>query len=506
MCAIAVIALVLYWPSLELDFVYTWDDAAYVTNNPLVVREAPIDLQHIFLSAVNQVYSPLTILSFAVEAKLFGASPFFYHLNNVLLHLFVCLLLFWLAVKIGLSVPGAFFSAVLFAVHPMHVESVAWISERKDVLYAAFYLLALLQYVAFVKTSKKKWFYLSVFFGLCGMLAKPMALSLPLIMLLLDWFLMRPLSWGARIKEKAVYCLYIIPLALCSFWSLGSTAGDPLSKVLLWVFSFVFYIKKFFFPDVFLPHYALAEPVVLGHPAYMGSLLLGAVFIYSIIRYRPSRWFLFAWLYYFCSIFFLFRTTNVLSVQNVANLSQVADRFMYLPSAGFCLWLGYLAQKSLKGSARKIMPFVLVLIVIFLGWRASCQMLVWKNDTTLWKHAIRHAPQDPLGYINRGLGYEKRGQYDLAILDDTLAMQKNSGAYVSDLAAQFPQLNDTQLAHANAVNALLLNNPYYVAALRNRARAYYAKKDMMAARADCDAVLAINPQDKPAFCKGKMRP
>ena len=493
--AIVVITLMVYWPTLGHDFLHAWDDDVYVMQNPLVNSKSPIDVKRILLTSVNGVYSPLTVLSFSVEHKLFGQVPFYFHLDNVLLHILVCILLFQLAMMLGLSVTGAFLGATLFAVHPMHVESVAWISERKDVLYSTFYLLALLQYIVYTRTANRWHFILSVIFGFLSMLAKPMALSLPLVLLLLDHFLERRRSWIERINEKIWYWLFIVPLAFCSLWSVGQSQGALMQAILLWIFSFVFYIKKFFVPDVFLPHYELPQPVIVAHPVYMGAVLVFAVLLYVIIRFKAARWFMFAWGFFFLSIFFLLRIGNVMSIQNVANLSQVADRFMYLPSAGFCLWAGFLAQEALNGKTRKIGAFMIVGILVFLSARTFVQVQVWKDDTVLWTHAINHAPQDPLGYINRASSFMFKGDQDKAIADYTRAMQIDSGAYVSDLASKFPHLNKEQLAEANVTNTLLLNNPYYVVALRGRARVYFMAKDIAAARADCDATLRIGPED-----------
>src|SRR3989338_6618178 len=197
LAGIVILVIFAYSPSLRNQFV-NWDDDAHFLANPFVQS---FNLQEIFTTTVNGIYIPLTSLSFALEYHFFKAAPFIYHLDNLLLHLAVTVMVFLFCLRGGSSLPAAGEAALIFGPHPVHVESVAWVTERKDVLYALFYMAALLSYTRHIqllqdKTGRKKrWpFIATVIFGFLSVLAKPMALSLPFILFLLDWFSRRKLT------------------------------------------------------------------------------------------------------------------------------------------------------------------------------------------------------------------------------------------------------------------------------------------------------------------------
>jgi hypothetical protein len=161
LAAILIISFMVYLPSLQNGFV-NWDDPVYVYKNPYIINISSLgdileNLKEIFTTHVNGSYKPLTIVSFAFEKIIYGLdSPEWWHLDNIILHLFCVLLVFRIALALGLKIIPAAFCALLFGIHPMRVESVAWITERKDVLYGSFYLLALYYYIKSVKLSFQK--------------------------------------------------------------------------------------------------------------------------------------------------------------------------------------------------------------------------------------------------------------------------------------------------------------------------------------------------------------
>lgn len=218
-----IVALVIlaYSPSLKNQFV-NWDDDAHLLANPFV---HPVNVRDIFTTTVNGIYIPLTSLSFALEYHFFKANPFIYHLDNLLLHLAVTVMVFLFCLRCGLSVLAAGLAALIFGLHPAHVESVAWVTEHKDVLYAFFYILALLCYLRYLRVRKEApgyrrgWaFGLTLIFGFLSVLAKPMALSLPLVLFVLDWFFKRELT--IRSCMEKMYCgLAIIPVAWITYVS-----------------------------------------------------------------------------------------------------------------------------------------------------------------------------------------------------------------------------------------------------------------------------------------------
>ena len=305
---IVCITIFCYRPVLKSDFI-NWDDNWHLTGLVDVQSLSAEHIKNIFSSAVNLTYIPLTILSFAIEYHFCKLNPFVYHLDNLFLHLGVVILIFFFALHLGLTKRAAGLAALLFAIHPMHVESIAWVTERKDTLYASFYMLALLCYMRYIEQCRGKFIFyiLSIIFGLLSMLAKPMALSLPLIFFLLDWFKRRRFSiW--ILAEKIPYVLYIEPLAGLNF-SLNlktfSAVFDPLNNLLIYIWTFTFYPVKFIFPCELIPIYFIPKPVAPFNGNYAWSIIVFIIVVWALVRYHRNRLWIFSVGFYFFSIFFL---------------------------------------------------------------------------------------------------------------------------------------------------------------------------------------------------------
>jgi len=405
------------------------DDQMYVFNNTLIQELNTEGVRKIFTSSINRMYNPLTILSFALEYYFFGPDPFIYHLVNLLLHLGVVVLIFLFALQIGISVVAAGLAALLFAIHPMHVESVAWVSERKDVLYALFYLLSMKCYWRYLEVHSRRSFIFSVFWGMLSVLAKPMALSLPLIFFVLDWYKGR--KWNARvIFEKIPHFLYVIPITWLTYvqW-IRNPIENIFKAALTWVWSFVFYVKQFIYPLDVNPFYQLPQPVSLTHRSYQISLLLFAAFALLLILGKRNRLFIFAWVFYFVSIFFLLRFDDV---SYFGNFSFVADRFMYLPSLGFCLFFGDFFYKALRAIQVKSFfvyrvwcGFIAALFCL-LSYGTFHQVNVWENSVQLWDKVIQRNPRLALAYSNRCDAYLAQKNYALAMRDCNQALELDS--------------------------------------------------------------------------------
>jgi len=189
-------------PVLKNGFINTWDDEKYVTSDPIIQAPGLSGVGAMFTHQVNGSYVPLPLLTFAIEYHLFGMNPVPFHVTNLLLHLLCTFLVFRLLLMFRLDLRMAAFGALLFGIHPMHVESVAWITERKDVLYGAFYLTSLLMYLKHLQTPRgNRYLLLCFLFFFLSLLSKIEAVTLPLVMLLFDYFENRKLHWR-RVTEK----------------------------------------------------------------------------------------------------------------------------------------------------------------------------------------------------------------------------------------------------------------------------------------------------------------
>lgn len=413
------IVFLVYAPSLKNGFV-NWDDDAHLLLNPFVQRLDLRSVRDIFTTTVNHSYIPLTSLSFAIEHHFFGQQPFVYHLDSLLLHMSTTVLVLLFIMECGYSLRVAFVGALVFGVHPIHVESVAWVTERKDVLYAFFYMLSLnfyARHIGMVREGidkrKQRYFILTVITGILSILSKPMALSLPVVMLLCDWFLQRKVSRG-MISEKILLCAFILPVAWVSYQMHKLDVHiDMPHSILIWMWCFVFYIRKFFYPDFFVLIYKAPDAVSLGNPSYLFSVVAFAVVMGGIILFRKDRLFLFAVFFYFLSIFFLLRSENGWTI------NIVADRYTYLPSLGGCLMLGsgyeFLFEKYKAHTWGKFVIAGLMIIGVgVLSSKTAWQTRVWRNGASLWEHQLRRQPQAATALIYEKLAqaYVMEGDFD----------------------------------------------------------------------------------------------
>ncbi|MBI5023766.1 MAG: tetratricopeptide repeat protein [Candidatus Omnitrophica bacterium] len=405
---ILVLTFLSYLPILKGEFLL-WDDDVHVLEN-ITIRG--LDLEHVlemFTSTVNKIYIPLTSLSFALEHHFFGYNPFAYHLDNVLLHLLVVVMVFLLGRELGLSQAAAGVAALIFGIHPVHVESVAWITERKDVLYAAFYMAALLSYLRYLGEKRFHWLWVTTILGALSMLSKPMALSLPLILVLLDWFKGRPFNRQAFI-EKLPLGVIIGGIAWITYAAHARIPGESVvQSALIWPWTFTFYLRQFFFPYISVPLHRLAKPVLLTNPEYFLSLAVLVLVVLALARLqsrlyvgtvqdsargapRRNKWFVFAVLFYFLSIFFLLR------FDETKDVNTVADRFMYLPSLGFC----FLAGLWLNPRQHPALPRVLGVILLgtIFSFKTFQQSHVWRDSMSLWRHDLKYYPDEPLALNN----------------------------------------------------------------------------------------------------------
>ena len=410
LAVILLVTFVSYLPILKGEFLL-WDDDVHVLEN-ITIRG--LDLEHVlemFTSTVNKIYIPLSSLSFALEYHFFGYNPFVYHLDNVILHILVVVMAFFLGHRLGLSQAAAGVAALIFGVHPIHVESVAWITERKDVLYAAFYMAALLSYLRYLEEKRGSWLVVTTMLGILSMLAKPMALSLPLILLLLDWFKGRPFKKQALI-EKLPLCVMIGGIALITYAAHARVPGESVAQsALIWPWTFTFYLRQFFFPYISVPLYRLAKPVALTNPEYFLSLAVLVLVVLALARLRRNKWFVFAVLFYFFSIFFLLR------FDETKDVNTVADRFMYLPSLGLCLLLGLGIERLWmkcrgKNLARGMIVAGLVVLAAAFSFKTFRQCYVWRDSMALWRHDLKFYPDEPLALNNFAVTLGKTREFE----------------------------------------------------------------------------------------------
>ena len=496
--AIFAITFIAFSSILNNDFT-NWDDDVFFTENPFV---RSLDFKHIFTNTIFFVYVPLTILSFAIEYHFFGCDSFICHLDNLFLHLAVTGLVFLFTSRLGLTIRVAAFSALLFGIHPMHVESVAWVSERKDVLYAFFYMLALCSYLQYLEDKKVRGYVLTIVFGVLSILAKPMALSLPLILFVCDWVKGRKFK-RTVLLEKIPYFLYVVPIAWITYSLNARIPGESfLEGILIWIWTSTFYMWKFLFPIILIPLYSLPNPVSVSNFHYIFAICILFLLLICFVRYRRNRWLIFVGLFYFVSIFFLLRYDSHDRV-------IVADRFMYLPSLGICILGGILWEKIMictnkRGIVmRRFVSFCFIVFFFALCIKTYLQGKVWKNSLTLWSYVLHHAADNTekvnaVAYKARGGAYYKKRQYDLAMADLNKALEitPDNSSYKAEVYCDrgivYLKQGKNDLAFTDFSKAIDIN-PWFVEAYNNRGIAHMEMGLLNLALADLNKALEIDP-------------
>ena len=426
---LTILVLVTFWESFDNNFV-DWDDYTYVVDNNLVRNPEETTLKEVFTKTVSLNYHPLTILTLRWNNNKCsncpeGISPAPFIRWNVIIHilntLLVFILIYFLSKK---KVFVAFIVAALFGVHPMHVESVAWISERKDVLYTFFFLSGLITYIKYLNVTdnnKKKYIWLAATFALfvISCLSKAMAVVFPLVLLLIKFWQYQP-TGNNQVKEsikETISLKNIIPLIPFFVTSLifGIVAISInklntftiLHRIQFATYGFLMYIVKFFFPGNQLAIYPYPSQVEYD-TATIGLLLKLAPFAFILLSVLVAYSLRKTKLFVFGMGFFLVTIIMVLQLISVG-VAIMADRYTYLPYIGLAFIPAMLIGD--KGMLKRIPIFVFTCVfIIAMIFLARRQTSVWRNSETLWSKVIDKYPAMETARSIRGIYWEKKAE------------------------------------------------------------------------------------------------
>ncbi len=475
-----------------------WDDNRFVTENKLVRDISPRNIRTMFTSAVCENYAPLAILSYAVEYRIAGTEdPFIYHAGNLILHLLNCLLVFWFIYLISGSAAVSFITALLFGIHPMHVESVAWISERRDVLYSFFFMLSLVYYVYYLRGRRRAAAYsVSLAMFILSMLSKTMAVTMPALLFLVD-FLERRKADRRSILDKMPFIAAALLLGTAGYLAQqasGSAAHIShglLNNMAFAVYGLVFYLKKLVFPvglSAFYPYPADIASAVRGTVLY--SLpVLAAVCAAAAVSLKYTRKAVFG---------FAFFIVVLLPVIKIIPLGRAvaADRYAYIAYIGlfYVAAEGFCHACRAKNTMLKVAAIALgAVILCALPVMSRQRCCVWKDDFSLWSDAIRNYPSVE-AYIGRGIAFANAGKVTEAVEDYNKAEILDPG-----YADIFTNRGNARLcaglfdkAIEDYSTAIKLNpgsyKPYY-----NRGVAYIKTGQPGKAMADLTEAIKLNP-------------
>ena len=521
------ISLAVFTQTIRHDFV-NFDDDMYVYNAPAI--QAGPTLKGIvaaFTSPHARNWHPLTTLSHMLDCRLYGLNAGSHHATNVVLHTIAVLLLFRVMRQMTGTLWKSAIVAALFAVHPLHVESVAWVSERKDVLSAVFFFLMLDAYIRYARAASIRRYTVVTALFVAGLMSKPMVVTAPIVLLALDYWPLRRFdqiaSTRAKTKitqsgnrrriiqrlllEKVPWLILSGGVGIITFALQKRAAGSIPPLPFLWraqnaVMSYVIYAWKTFWPRrlaVFYPHPndTLATWQVVLAIAFLLAITCAA------IVWRDKRPYLFTgWFWY------LVMLVPVIGLVQVGEQGH-ADRYTYLPSIGLFLiavWAaGDVAVMGQVRLWRGVATAGTLVVVAALAGTAFTQASYWRNSETLWAHALAVTTDNDFAHNNLGYLCVDRGELDTAMSHFEAASKIRSGKLHPhyNLGTAFVEMNigdalarkgqpDEAMAHFEQAITL---QPDYAEAYFNRGNVLYAKGRIDEAITDWEKDLQIQPND-----------
>ena len=431
-----------YWPVQHYGFIY-FDDDVYITQNSRVQSGMTLDgLCWAFSTKYFGLWNPMTWLSLMFDYQLYGFHAGGYHWTNVIIHIFNTILLFFLFRNLTGAVWRSAFVAALFAIHPINVESVAWIAERKNVLSTFFWIMTLLFYARYVKQPDwKRYLPVLICFAL-GLMSKPMLVTLPFVLLLMDyWPLERSvispknnMERNITKKEKISFLiLEKIPLFILSALAILITIYNPaynaetqflrktdfVERIGNAIFSYAMYIKKLALPTDLSIFY-----LYLNIPAwqiFLCAALLMIVTIFVCRYFRQYPYLPVGWFWYMGTL------VPVIGIVTIGD-HTMADRYAYVPFIGlFVLTAWGMEHISAQFTVlKKPLIFIAVVIILLLAWAAHHQIKTWATTQILFEDVLKKNPNNYFAYQIVGQEIAKKGENDRALYYYDMALKINS--------------------------------------------------------------------------------
>jgi len=539
---IALVTFLVYLPSLQNGFV-SWDDGGYIYENSFIRSFDMQLLKSAFVEFHLSNWHPVTWLSHACDYALWGLNPLGHHLTNNILHALNTFLVVLLIIRLLevyqettkyteaslLLLPyrttiAAAVTGLLFGLHPLHVESVAWVSERKDLLCAFFYLLTLITYINYAGEIKagdsindrSRYFnkkYLSILaLFILSLLSKPMAVTLPFVLLILDWYPFRRIQSlrtfaNCSLEKLPFFALTLISSIVTIFAQNAGGAmglGKAMPLIALMVIapkSLIVYLGKMIVPFHLVPFYPLRHPenvysVLLDY--IIPFIMITAITATCIAIVRRHKLWLSIWCYYVITLI------PVLGIVQVGSQSM-ADRYTYLPSVGPFFIIGLLSAKVYEKVSvldrwrvmLRVASFTLAMsVLIFLSYATIMQVGIWKNSMIFWNYVIDKEPGVALAHINLGNAYTDEGLFDIAIEQyrTALRLKPDHAEAYNDLGYAYLLKGQTDTAIEQFRTALRLD-PDFPEAHFNLGNSYLKMGSKIMAREEFELGLKIQPDN-----------
>ena len=498
---IFLVTLISFFPSFKNAFV-GWDDEGYLHENISYLSDISSQgIKNIFSNFIMANYHPLTILVYAVQYNMFELNPFPYHLTNVILHLLNTILVFWFIYKLSGKYLPALITALLFGIHPLHVESVSWISETKDVLYGFFFIISLILYLKYRENKKLSIYALSVAMFILSCLSKGMAVTLPMVLILIDYYYEKKFSLK-QIYNKIVFFAIALIFGIVAIKSQVSGEGiynisayNTIDKITFPFYALLIYLYKMFLPInlAIIYSYPLKETGSIPIEYFLSPIIFIAlcaiVYIYGRKNYKLV----------FGTLFYLFTIAIVIQILPVG-INIASERYFYISSI---VELFINKCPSLKNIGFGIG----ILVLLILAYLSFERTKVWENSLTLWSDLLDKHPNianiDKAYYGIANHYYKTENIKDPAIIksrqDSAIKYFKgaifknpNNEKALNNLGNAYYQRQQYDSAYIY-YNKLVTIKPNYTLGLQNMGNYYYVKGQFDTAIEYYNRILKIDP-------------
>ncbi|MGC8748004.1 MAG: tetratricopeptide repeat protein [Candidatus Kapaibacteriota bacterium] len=484
---------IFYFPVLKFDFV--WDDKPLYINSNNIPSDKPFEKcgEH-FVPKKDKMYIPVTYFFWSV-VSFFGGNangtfyPYPFHLFNLIIHILNSIILLFLLRRFLNSNLGALFGAMIYSLHPIQIEAVAWISEARGLLSAFFGFTALLVYLYFERNVVVKNVAVG-FLILLSILSKPSGVVFPFLLLLIDWFIKKDTKIFDVFKRNWFFLVLVVPFIFISIRGETTKVVEIdipyYFRPLLWLNSIGFYLQKTALPINLSPGYGITFHFLKNNIIYFYPLLvtLISLFLGYFLKFKKQYWFA-----------FLFFIVGYLPLSNLVSYyfqywSTVADRYIYISLFGFSFFFAFLYEKYIT----KYQYVIVMVLPLFFFIINRNEIVKWENEYTLWDDCIKKYPERiPHVYLGRGMMFEQRGELYSALEDYTKSIVLDSNYYFGyynrgNIYYDLKKLDNAIIDFTRAIQT----NPQYVNTYVNRGLCYLEKKEYDSAISDFLSALRLD--------------
>jgi len=500
-CAIlTIVVLSVFYPSLDNGFV-EWDDDLFLRDNVLIKSISLKNIGRMFSSFHSGLYKPILMLVYAVEYHFFQLNPFIYHFNNLLLHMINVVIVFYLVQKISNDSIVSFLTALLFGIHPMHVESVAWVSDRKDLLSTFFILAALASYLRYIDKRNSGAYLKVAFLFICSLLVKPTGVTFPFLLFALDYLKNRRIDKNAIFEKIPLLCLAAV-MIMVSVYGVSSVLRSNISvnfpgNIIYAAYTIYFYINKLFLPVNLSCYYGYPSSFVdLGLPAVIMSIVvLTGLVSMVIIKFKKDRHMVFGILFFFITLLPVMQIVK-------SGRSVVNDRYTYLSYIGLFIIISRVIVNIFNrySKFRMILAPILLVWILTLGLLSNQRIEVWSDSLSLWEDAHMKRPMEYIPYLNKGVAYYKKGMLKEAMQDFKRAMllDNNNVLVHTNLGVLYCRMKEYEKGIFHLKRAISIN-PDHADAYYNLGSAYYGQGKLDLAMSNYTIAIEKNPFKIKAF-------